>query len=180
MSEQHEKHSLDEYIQADEAAKILDIKRNRVYQHIRSGKLVAEKRGKIYFLLRKDVQQFQARATGRAHEQPPPWRAYKAGAQVLATEIEVRVRPGQQEKLLKQLRIMRENNDYTLPGSIERFVMQGDEQLQSVHMVLIWKSTELPDPATHRENLERFQAALADVLDWAAARIRETKVLLHT
>ncbi len=38
----------------------------------------------------------------------------------------------------------------------------------------------MPEEADREEALERFQRALADVLDWENARYNEGQILLHT
>jgi hypothetical protein len=177
---EHRNHPLSDYVRAGKAAQMLGMTRNRVYEHIRSNSLPAIREGKIYLILIKDIEGFKAKGTGRTHEKPLLWRAYKAGAQVLATEIDVKVRPGKQELLQQRLQAMRVNEEHTFQGTIARFITRGDADFTSVHMTLIWKSTEMPDEETQRANMAAFQEALADVLDWQSARIEMTDVLLHT
>src|SRR6266568_3404332 len=48
------------------------------------------------------------------------------------------------------------------------------------NMLLIWRSTTMPEEADREEALERFQRTLADVLDWKSARYNNGEVLMHT
>ena len=173
-------YSLADYVQPHQAAKMLGISRNRVYEYIRDQRLPAERIGKTYFILTKDVEQFQANPTGRTRTQPPAWRVYKGGGRVVVTEIDVQVRSGQQQRLAEKLQAIQAANQYTFPGTIARYIVQGDEQLSGVHIVLVWKTTEMPDEAARQGYLATFQAELADVLDWKTAQVQTNRAMIHT
>lgn len=180
MTHKNEIHPLSDYMQPSTAAKALGVSRNRVYEYIRDQRLPAEKMGKTYFILAKDVEQFQANPTGRTRTQPPPWRAYRSGGKLLTTDIYVQVRTGQQQRLTEKLQNLLHTNQHTFPGTIARYIIQGDGQLSTVHILLIWKTTEMPNEATRQKHLAAFQAELADVLDWQTAQSSTNAAILHT
>ena len=168
------------YIVAEEAAQMLGVSKNRLHQYIREGRLEAIRVGKSYILQAENVAQFKANPTGRTRTQPPSWRVYKGGGKVFVTEISVQVCTGQQERLVEKLQAMRAADQHTFPGTIARYIVQGDEQLSSVHIVLVWKTTEMPDEAVRQGHLAAFQAELGDVLDWNTAHAQTNQAIIHT
>lgn len=180
MTNKNEVHPLSDYVQPQMAAKMLGVSRNRVYEYIRDQRLPAEKMGKTYFILTKDVERFQANPIGRTRTQPTSWRVYRSGGKLLTTEIDVRVRAGQQQRLVDKLQAMQTTDQHTFPGTIARYIVQGDEQLSSVHIILVWKTTDMPDEAARQEYLAAFQVELAGVLDWNTAHMQTNQAILHT
>lgn len=92
----------------------------------------------------------------------------------------MQVRAGQQSQLVEKLQAIQRADQHTFPGTIARYVLRGDEQLDSVHILLVWKSTEMPGEEKLRSYLGAFQAELADMLEWETARMRTTEALIHT
>jgi hypothetical protein len=99
-------------------------------------------------LSEEDVKQFKLNPPGRLRTNPPPWRTYSSRSKVLATEMQVPVRPGKQEELLHKLAHIQDSNRHTFPGTIARYLIKGDEALTCVYIVLLWKDTDMPDEAT--------------------------------
>ncbi len=60
---------------------------------------------------------------------------------------------------------------HTFPGTIQRYILKDDASPAKVSIWLVWKDTEMPDEATRERDLKAFQAELADVPDWATAKI---------
>lgn len=180
MVKENEAFPIPGYIVAEEAAQMLGVSKNRLHQYIREGRLAAIRVGKSYLLQAEDVARFKANPTGRTRTQPPAWRVYKGGGRVVVTEIDVQVRSGQQQQLAEKLQAIQAANQYTFPGTIARYIVQGDEQLSSVHIVLVWKTTEMPDEAARQSYLATFQAELADVLVWKTAQVQTNQAILHT
>ena len=117
---------------------------------------------------------------GRIRTSPPRWRSYSSRSKVLTTEIQVPVRQGKQEKLLHKLAAIQDANRHTFPGTIARYLMKGDEALTCVHIMLLWKDTDMPDETTRQHDLEALQDELADVLDWENAHATTNETLLYT
>jgi len=172
MADIHEFPDLPGYVSIKQAAQMLGITDKRIYRYIEIGRLPAFKASGVFLLAEEDVKQFKLNPPGRIRSSPPPWRVYSSRSKVLATEMRVRVRAGKQPELLEKLQAIQEANRHTFPGTIARYLIKGDEALNSVQVVLIWKDTEMPDEAVQEE--------LADVLDWETARYSTSEALMYT
>ncbi len=151
---------------------MLGITDKRVYRYIEIGRLPAYKASGVFLLSEEDVKQFKLN--------PPRWRSYSSRSKVLTTEIQVPVRTGKQEELLQKLAAIQGANRHTFPGTIARYLIKGDEALTCVHIVLLWKDTDMPDETTRQHDLEALQDELADVLDWETAHATTHETLLYT
>jgi Helix-turn-helix domain len=180
MMNKNEGHPLSDYVQPKRAAEILGVQPNRIYEYISDGRLPAEKRGKLHFILIQDVESFKANPIGRARVKPTLWHAYKDDVTLLSTEIDVQVRASQQQHLREKLQAIQIENRHLFPKTIARYVLQEDETLNSVHILLFWKSSELPSEEQRQTHISALQAELADVLDWETARIQTRSALIHT
>jgi excisionase family DNA binding protein len=169
-----------DFVTTSEAAEALGVSYYTVYEYIREKRLVAEMVGGIYMIPRKAVQDFKAKPTGRTRLKPPPWRVYRAGAKVRGMNIRVRVRAGQQAKLVEKLNAIREAQRYLFPGTMQRYVFEEDAEPKHVIISLIWKDTEMPDETAIQQDLAALQAELADVLDWNTAQYSTKSAIIHT
>jgi excisionase family DNA binding protein len=168
------------YVSIKEAAQMLGVSDKRVYQYIRAGRLPAQRIGHILILPIDEVKQFKPSPTGRVRTRAPSWRIYRSRGSLLITNIHVQVRLGQQAKLMEQLKAIQKLDRHTFPGTVARYIAKGDEDLKTVQILLIWKTTEMPDEATREQDFVVFQEDLTDVLDWATARIHTNEVILQT
>ena len=159
---------------------MLGITDKRVYRYIDIGRLPAYKASGVFLLSEEDVKQFKLNPPGRIRTNPPRWRSYSSRSKVLATEIQVPVRTGKQEELLQKLAAIQGANRHTFPGTIARYLIKGDEALTSVHFVLFWKDTDMPDETARQYDLKALQDELADVLDWKMAISTTNETLLYT
>jgi hypothetical protein len=128
----------------------------------------------------EEVRQFKPSPSGRVRAKAPSWRVYRSRGALLVTDIRVPVKVGQQGKLIEKLKVIQKEDTHTFPGTVARYVVKGDEELTSVQIVLVWKNTEMPAEASHKQDLDLFQKELADVLDWQGARSTFNEVLIHT
>jgi NTP pyrophosphatase (non-canonical NTP hydrolase) len=78
------------------------------------------------------------------------------------------------------LKAIQKGDRHTFPGTVARYVVKGDAALTNAQILLIWKTTEMPDEATRRRDLAAFQEELADVLNWKTAQYNTNEVLIHT
>ena len=101
-------------------------------------------------------------------------------SKVFSTEIQVHVQPGKHTNLLEKLKAIQQANRHTFPGTIARYVIKGDEALTSVHFVLLWKDTEMPDEVVQQHDLKALQEELKDVLDWETAIYTTNEALMYT
>ena len=168
------------YVSVKEAAAIIGVSDKRVYQYVMSGRLSALRIGHILVLPLEEVKQFKPSPSGRVRAKAPSWRSYRSRGNLLATDIHVHVRPGQQTRLLEKLRDIQKADEHTFPGTIARYVIKGDTELTTIHIFFIWKDTELPDDVTRQHDLHLFQKELEEVLDWGTAEYDTNNIILHT
>ena len=169
-----------EYISTDQAASILGISKQRVYQYIEEQRLPAFRAGNIILLQRGAVEQFKPHITGRPRKKEPQWRVYRGNSKVFGTDIHVQVRPDKQELLIEKLKAIYKGQRHTFPGTIQRFIFNDNGSPPTVSIWLIWKDSEMPDEATRQRNLELFKAELADVLNWDNAEVNMKEGIIYT
>jgi len=180
MADIHEFPDIPGYVSIKQAAHMLGITDKRVYRYIDIGRLPAYKASGVFLLSEEDVKQFKLNPPGRIRTSPPPWRVYSNRSKVLSTEIRVHVRVGKQAELLEKLNAIQTANRHTLPGTIARYLIKGDEALTCVQFVLFWKDTDMPDETTRQHDLKALQDELADVLDWETALYSTNETLMYT
>ncbi len=168
------------YISTDQAAKILGISKQRVYQYIEEKRLPAFRVGNVILLQTEAVKQFKPNITGRPRKKEPHWRVYRGESNVLGTDIQVRIRAGKEQQLVEKLKAFYKEQRHTFPGTIQRYVLKDDHSPTLVSIWLIWKDTEMPDEAVRERNLAAFQSELADVLDWETAQISTKEGIIYT
>jgi excisionase family DNA binding protein len=168
------------YVSVKEAADMLGVSDKRVYQYVVAGRLPAQRIGHILILPIEEVKQFKPSPSGRIRARAPSWRVYRSRGMLLVTDIHVQVRVGQQARLVEKLKAIQKGDRHTFPGTVARYVVKGDTALTNAQILLIWKTTEMPDEAVRRQALAAFQEELADVLDWETAQYNTNEVLIHT
>src|SRR5947209_16084496 len=97
---------------------------------------------------------------GRARTEPPRCRVYIPRSNVLVTEIQVPVRHGQQGRLVDKLTEIQQANRHTFPGTIARYVIKGNPELTSIHLIFAWKDTEMPGESAREQHLKALQEEL--------------------
>lgn len=168
------------YVSIKEAADILGVSDKRVYQYVRAGRLPAQRIGHILILPIEEVKQFKPSPTGRVRTRAPSWRVYRSRGALLVTDIHVQVRLGQQARLVEKLKAIQKLDQHTFPGTVARYVVKGDATLKTLQILLIWKTTEMPDETTRKQDFVMFQEELADVLDWETAQTNTNEVIIQT
>jgi len=168
------------YISTDQAAKILGISKQRVYQYIEEKRLPAFRVGNMILLQIEAVQRFKPNITGRPRKKEPLWRVYRGESAVLGTEIQVQVRTGKEQQVVEKLRAIYKEQRHTLPGTIQRYVLKDNQAPMTISIWLIWKDTEMPDEKARESNFAAFQAELADALDWGTAQISTKEGIIYT
>src|SRR5215470_2726246 len=113
-----------DFVTTSEAAEALGVSYYTVYEYIKEKRLVADRIGGIYMIPKKAVQEFKAKPTGRVRTRPPHWKRYRAGAKVRGMDIRVRVRAGQQKRLVEKLEAILEAQRYLFPGTMQRYVFE--------------------------------------------------------
>jgi excisionase family DNA binding protein len=180
MTEYFELPEVPDYISTDQAAQILGISKQRVYQYIEEKRLPAFRAGNVILLRKEAVEQFKPNITGRPRKKEPAWRVYRGGSTVLGTSVQVRIRPGKQDQLVEKLKAIYKGQRHTFPGTIQRYVFKDDVSPAAVSILLVWKDSEMPNEATRERNLAALKAELADVLDWETAQITTKEGIIYT
>jgi excisionase family DNA binding protein len=168
------------YVSLKQAAKILGLSVSRVYQYVDEERIPAVRAGHNIMLSREAVEQFKPDVSGRKRKAPPSWRRLKAGGPLLTTTIHVQVREGQQKKLEKVLQEIEQEDQYTFPGTVARYISKHTTSPASVSIFLVWKKSEIPNEGAKAKALEEFRAKLADILDWSTAQYMEGEAVIHT
>jgi excisionase family DNA binding protein len=180
MTEYFELPEVPDYISTDQAAHILGISKQRVYQYIEEQRLPAFRAGNVILLRKEAVQQFKPNITGRPRKKEPAWRVYRGGSTVLGTDIQVRIRPGKQDQLVEKLKAIYKGQRHTFPGTIQRYIFKDNVSPAVISILLIWKDTEMPEKEAREKILAAFQAELADELDWETAQITTKEGIIYT
>ncbi len=180
MTEYIELPEVPDYISTDQAARILGISKQRVYQYIEEKRLPAFRAGNVILLRKEAVEQFKPNITGRPRKKEPSWRVYRGGSTVLGTDIQVKVRDRKQAQLMEKLKAMYLEQRHTFPGTIQRYIFKNDPATTTVTIWLVWKDSEMPDEAVREKELTAFQAELADVLVWETAQINTKEGIIYT
>jgi len=171
---------LADFISTHEAAEILGISYNRMYQYVRAERLPKVRKGHMFFIPKSAVEHFKRNPPGRVRKQPPGWRIYNDRSKLLRTDILVQVRPNQQEKLVQKLKAIYKGKRHLFTGSMQRYVLRDLATPDHVEISLVWKDTEMPDKETRERELAAFREELADVLDWDTARYSEKEGIIYT
>ncbi len=168
------------HVPVKEAAEMLGLSEDRVLQHIKAKRLPGRKVYGRYMIPRESVEQFKQNPPGRSRTKAPPWRVYNVRSKLLSLDIEVRVLPGQEERLLEKLRAIQEGNRHIFPGTLARYIFKESASVSTVSILLIWKDTEMPDEVKREEELAAFKAELAGVLDWETASQHTKEGIIYT
>jgi hypothetical protein len=82
--------------------------------------------------------------------------------------------------LQSRLEEVRQADVIVFPGTVARYVIWSKTHPGTIEILLIWRTTAMPDEAMRAEELGKFQRMLADVLDWDTAHYDEGEAFLHT
>ncbi len=168
------------YVPIKEAARLLGISDPRMYGYVREKRIPALKAGRTLMIPTEEIDRFKLNPPGRVRTKAPDWRVYNPRSKLLAMEIEVEVRAGQQERLVEKLQAIYESQRHTFQGTIQRYIFKDDVSPTTISIWLVWKDTEMPDKASRERDLESFKVELADVLDWGKAKIRTKEGMIYT
>lgn len=168
------------YIDVKEAASVLGVAESSVYRYIQAGRLPAYQVGRNILINKETLKQFKPNLTGRPRKRAPLWRASPDMGSLTVTYIQVQIKAGQQENLLKKLAMIRKKGLHLFSGAINRLISLDDSQNATVTIQLVWKSGEIPDEEERQQDFEAFKMELNDVLDWESAQSRTGKAIIHT
>jgi excisionase family DNA binding protein len=172
--------TMPEYVSIKEAAKMLGVSDKRVYAYIEDGRLPAVRAAHVIMIPIEEVKKFKPKISGRPRKNTPAWRTSPEENMLLTTSIFVPVQADQRERLHRRLEELKQEGEYVFPGTTARYIIWSKTPPGALEILLIWRSTTMPEEAERAEALDQFQQALADVLDWEKARYDEGEILLHT
>jgi len=168
------------YVSIKEAAKMLGISERRVYLYIETKRLPAVRAADILLIRQEDVKNFRRKFVGRPRRITPPWRTSSEENTQFMTSILVQIRAGQEKSLMPRLEELKRTEQHIFPGTVTRYISGSEAHPNQVKIVLVWRSTVMPNEALRNQALEGFRQALADVLDWSSAQYDHGKVFMHT
>ncbi len=168
------------YVSIKEAAEMLGLSPSRVYEYVEDGRLPSVRAAHVILIPEEAIKNFKPGIAGRPRKSVLRWRISPENNMLLSTSIVVQMRSGCQAKLMKKLEEMRQGDEYLFPGTVARFIVRSETLPGQVEILLIWRSTAMPDEVARGKMLEAFRRALGDVLDWSTAQYSEGQVLLHT
>jgi excisionase family DNA binding protein len=172
--------NMPEYVPIKEAAKMLGVSDKRVYAYIEEGRLPAVRAAHVIMIPLEEVRKFQPKISGRPRKNTPVWRTSPEDNLLLADSIIVHIQENQHKKLGQRLEEIKQASEHIFLGTVARYIIWSKTHPEKLEILLIWRSTMMPDEAARKEALGAFQEALADVLDWSTAQYNNGKVLMHT
>ena len=168
------------YVSTKEAAKMLGISERRIRFYIEAKRLPAVRAADVLMIPLEHVQNFQRKIVGRPRKNTLAWRISSIENTQFMTFISVQTKTHQKELLLEQIAAVKYSGEHVFPGTVARYIVRSENMPRQVHIVLIWRSTVMPDEAAREQALEAFRQMLADVLDWNTAQYNNGEVLMHT
>ncbi len=172
--------SMPEYVSIKDAAKILGVSDKRVYAYIEDGRLPAVRAAHVIMIPVEEVKKFKPKISGRPRKNTPMWRTSPSDNMLLTTSVFVDILPNQQENLQRKLEEIKQVGEYIFPGTVARYIIGSTTRPEAIEILLIWRSTLIPDESSREHVLQEFRQELADVLDWSNARYNNGEVFLHT
>lgn len=172
--------TMPEYVSIKEAAKMLGVSDKRVYAYIEDGRLPAVRAAHVIMIPIGEVKKFKPKISGRPRKNTPVWRTAPEDNELVTTSIFVSIPINQQERLLQKLQEFKQEGEHLFPGTVARYILQSKTHPGNIEILLIWRSSLMPDEAKRKQELDSFRQALADVLDWNNARYDEGQAIFHT
>ena len=158
---------------------MLGISDKTVYYYVDQKRLPAVRAGNILLISTEEIEKFQLKSVGRPRTSTPSWRMSIKDNQLFATLISVGIRTEQKINITKRLEEIR-REQHNFPGTVARYIMGKATSPKKLEILLIWKSSVMPDETERERELEAFRQELADVLDWDTALYEDDVVYLHT
>jgi excisionase family DNA binding protein len=179
MRERLDLPNMSEYVSIKDAAKLLGVSDKRVYAYVEDGRLPAVRAAHVIMIPLKAVKEFKPKISGRPRKNTPLWRTSPPENIQLTTSIYVQIQTNQLKNLQQRLQTIRQAQEHIFPGTVARYIVGSTTCPGTIEILLIWRSTEMPNTAVREQALEEFREALADVLDWDTARYRDGEVWMH-
>lgn len=180
MREDSEIPPLEGFLTVKNAAKLLGLSERMVHTYIQDGRLVAKRIGNIMAIAEDDFLKFQRAKKGRPRTRLPVWRKSVGDNLEYATDITARLKEGQSANFLARLDEFRSQGQHMIPGTVARYISRGGPDLSQVRIILIWRTTVMPEKAECEAAIRAMSADLAEMLDWGTLKITYEPIVLHT
>jgi excisionase family DNA binding protein len=167
------------FVSVKDAAKMLGLAERTVYEYIEEGRLSGFRAADVIMIPVEEVKNFKRGTSGRPRKNTPPWRISSGDNTQFMTLVTVQTREGRQDTLMQKLEEMRRRGQYIFPGTIVRSIVSSETNPGQAIILLIWRGTVMPDETKRAQELEAFQQALTDVVDWSTAQYNNGRVLMH-
>ena len=172
--------NMSEYVSIKEAAEILNLSANRVYEFVMEGRISGVRAADVIMIPLEEIKRFKRGSTGRPRKNQPKWRISSKLDDLLTTLISVSMYEGKRDILDKKLSEIRREDKYIFSGTIARYMIASDTIPNQVQILLIWRSSIMPNETDREKELEALRLELADVLNWSTAQYNHGKVFMHT
>jgi excisionase family DNA binding protein len=180
MNESVDLPNISGYVSVKEAAKMLGLADKTVYQYVVEGRIPAVRAADVILISLEEVQKFKPNISGRPRKSVPIWRTSPEENQLLSTLIVVQTQAGKKDMLIQKLEEIRLGRLHLFPGTIARYIIESNTLPGKIQILLIWRSSVMPDKAEREKALEMFRQVFADVLDWNTVEYEDGTVLMHT
>lgn len=159
---------------------MLSISERRIRLYIEMKRLPAVRAADVLMIPVENVKNFERKIVGRPRKNVLAWRISSAENTQFMTFISVQMRLHQEEQLAQRLEEIRRNGQHIFPGTVVRYVVRSQTIPSQVEIMLVWRSTIMPNEAEREQALEAFRQTLAGVLDWSTAQYNNGEVVMHT
>jgi excisionase family DNA binding protein len=169
------------YVSTREAAKMLGVSERRIRLYIEMKRLPAVRAAKVFMIPVEHVENFKRKIVGRPRKSTLAWRISSLENTQFMTSISVQVKSAEGELSLRQrIEEVKRSGRHIFPGTVARYVVSSETIPRQIEIVLVWRSTVMPNELEREQALEALRQALADVLDWETAQYNNGEVLMHT
>src|ERR1700730_15213238 len=156
--------NIPEYVSIKEAAKMLGVSDKRVYAYIEEGRLSAMRAAHVIMISIEEVKKFQPKISGRPRKNTPVWRVSPADNLLLTNSIFMRLQAGKQKQLEQRLEQIRQTGEQIFPGTVARYIILDKAHMGEIEILLIWRSSSIPDDLTREKALDDFLQVLSDII----------------
>ncbi len=180
MSDEANIPDIKEYVSIKDAAKMLNLAYTTVHEYVTEGRIPAVRASDVILIPLDAVKNFKPNISGRPRKSTPIWRMSPEDNTLLMTSIRLQVQINRQDMLMQKLEKIKQERLHVFPGTIARYIASNEMPPKTVEIVLIWRSSVMPNESAREEALEEFRQTLADELDWSNAQYKDSNILLHT
>ena len=159
---------------------MLGISERRIRLYIEMKRLPAVRAADVLMIPVEHVKNFKRNIVGRPRKNTLAWRISSVENTQFMTSISVQMQRHQEKHLTQRLEEMKLHGQYIFPGTVARYVVKSKTVPGQVEIVLVWRSTIMPDAMEREQELDKLRDQLADVLDWNTSQYRDGEVLIHT